>query len=81
MRDSPPTYQSGEEIRVGDHVTEAGAPGRVVFVIASRSFSPEHPEEQWGYLDRGFMIETQKYGLVLYDEANEDLILVERGRP
>jgi len=81
MQDSRPTYQSGEEIRVGDRVDYAGGPGRVVFVIATGSFSPEYPEEQWSHLDAGFMVETRAYGLILLDEADEDLMLVERGRP
>lgn len=81
MRKPPPTYSTGEEIRVGDRVAYAGGPGRVVFIVAARSFSPEYPEEQWGYLDSGFMVETQAYGPILFDEADEDLVLVERIRP
>jgi len=81
MQESPPNYSSGEEIRVGDRVAHAGGPGRVVFVIATRSFSDEYPEEHWGYLAEGFMVETEKYGLILFDEADEDLTLIERARP
>ncbi len=73
-----PSYASGGAIRIGDRITYAGNTGRVVFVINTRSFSDAYPEEEWSYLERGFMIEAEGYGRVLLDEADEDLILIER---
>lgn len=81
MQEPPPTYPSGDDIRIGDRIMCASSPGLVAFVIASRSFSAEYPEEQWSYLGRGFMIETERYGLIHLDEADEDLVLIERAQP
>ena len=78
MRSSVPTYPSGDDIRIGDHIAFASSPGRVVFVIATRSFSTEYPEDQWSYLEEGLMIEAEGYGLVHLVEPDEDLILVDR---
>ncbi len=78
MQDPTPRYPTGEAIRIGDRVDYAGASGRVLFVIDTRSFSPEHPAEDWSYLGIGFMIEAAGYGLVFFEKADEDLVLVGR---
>lgn len=81
MRESVPSYSTGDAIRVGDRITYAGSRGCVVFVVATRSYCDEYPEEDWSFLGRGFMIETEAHGLIHQDEGDEDLILVERARP
>jgi hypothetical protein len=78
MRTSVPRYESGEEIRIGDRVAYAGAPGSVVFVNDTRSYSAGYPEEHWSYLGKGFMIEARGWGLVYLNEPDEDLVLTGR---
>ena len=78
MHESVPRYASGEDIRIADRISLAGRPGRIAFVIDTRSFSAEYPEKEWSYLGRGFMIDAAGYGLVHLEAADEDLVLVER---
>ncbi len=78
MTPEGPTYATGEAIRIGDRITYAGRPGRVVFVIDTRSYSAEYPEEQWAYLERGFMITAEGFDLLFQEEADEDLVLIAR---
>jgi len=59
-------------------VIYAGSPGRVVFVVGSQSFSQEFPGEDWEYLGRGFMLETEAFGLVHPEKPDENLHFVER---
>jgi hypothetical protein len=62
---------------VGDRVTLSGAPGVVVASMDMAEYSAEYTETHWGYLKRGVMIEFQKYGLIHFESADEDLVLVE----
>ena len=69
-------YRSGEEIRPGDHVSWAGSPGRVLFVLGSAC----PPEEGVGSTDwyaeefgEGFMLDVEGVGWVFEDESDEDL--------
>ena len=78
MSSGGPTYTTGEAIRTCDRISYAGRLGRVVFVIDTRSYSAEYPGEQWSYLERGFMVDAEGYGLVFHEEADEDLILIAR---
>jgi hypothetical protein len=71
-------YSSGEEVLIGDVVTADKSKGVVACVIDTNQFSEEHPEEQWGYLGRGMMVETIEMGLVHYTGVNPDVILVAR---
>ncbi|HUQ69421.1 MAG TPA: hypothetical protein VM165_07865 [Planctomycetaceae bacterium] len=72
-------YLTGEEIRIDDHIRYAAKPGRVVFVVNSRQFSDEFPENQWAYLGGGFMVAVNDWGLIHLDEADEDLDFIRRG--
>ncbi|HUU93653.1 MAG TPA: hypothetical protein VM238_20875 [Phycisphaerae bacterium] len=78
MDSQVPRYRTGEEVRLGDRVIYAGSPGRVVFVVGSQSFSQEFPGEDWEYLGRGFMLETEAFGLVHPEKPDENLHFVER---
>ena len=76
----PFRYQSGEEIRKGDRITYAGAPGEVEFVADRESGTPE---TDW-YITEfggGAAIITEKFGRVFIDETDsaEDLVFVSRG--
>jgi hypothetical protein len=80
MGGSDTHYCSGQEIRVGDHVTSADWSGIIVFVLASESYAPGYPAEEWSYLGRGFMVEFDRMGPVFYDVADGDLVLVQRSQ-
>jgi hypothetical protein len=71
-------YQSGEQIRSGDRIEYAGAPGVVEFVVTGAS---DDPSMNW-YIEKfpsgGFMIVTAKHGSIFMSEADEDLDFVSR---
>lgn len=72
-------YSSGQEVKLGDKVKlgdDSG--GVVVFSIDTDEYAPEYPKAQWDYLKRGVMVDFPKYGLIHYEEAEEDLELIER---
>ena len=71
-------YSSGEEIHIEDRVIYGGSPGTIVFVIDRGEFSQEFPEEHWSDYNAGFMIRNEAMGLVMLQEADEDLELVSR---
>ena len=73
-------YQSGEQIRVGDIVKLGDCSGKIVFVIPSNEYSLDYTEEDWSYLQEGFGITTEKYGLIHQIEPAEDLCFIERGK-
>ena len=72
-------YPSGQEVRLGDKVKlgdDSG--GVVVFSIDADEYAPGYPKTQWGYLKRGVMINFPKFGLIHYEETEEDLELIAR---
>jgi hypothetical protein len=73
-------YSDGNEAWVGDRITIDGRYlGHVVACIDRGEYSPEHPKEQWGYLAKGIMVNTDFGGLVHYpDGAHEHMVLVAR---
>ena len=52
--------------------------GVVVCSIDTEEYTEKHSREQWSYLKKGVMIEFQLWGLIHYDEPEEDLQLIER---
>jgi hypothetical protein len=73
-------YCSGDEIRAGDVVRCADWTGRVVFVVSTGSFAPGYSRADWSYVGRGFMVEYDQAGLVFWEQADEDLVLVARAQ-
>jgi hypothetical protein len=71
-------YDSGEEIHAGDRVLYGGSRGVIVFVVDRKEYSAEFSEEYWGDSGTGFMIQTQMWGLMRLDAADEDLELISR---
>jgi hypothetical protein len=65
-------YLSGQEICVGDK-----SEGVVVCVIDTKQFTKEY-QEGWAYLEKGCLIGAKAFGLVHYQEPDEDLILKSR---
>ena len=74
-------YTDGNEARLGDKVAIGGSHrGVVVACIDRGEYSAEHPAAQWSYLGRGVMIDTSFGGLVHYEDASlEEILLLERG--
>jgi len=75
-------YEDGQDVRLWDRV-EAwwGCPAIVVFSIDTDEYSPAFPREDWQYLERGVMLDTEQAGLVHLSEPDPDLVLLSRGGP
>jgi hypothetical protein len=56
-------------MRVGDMVSDGALRGIVVAQLDQNEFTPEYPREQWSYLERGVMVETEEVGLVHFPDA------------
>jgi hypothetical protein len=73
-------YATGELVKLGDKVRlgpDSG--GVVVFIIDSDEYSPNYPKAYWGgYLTKGAMVHFPSYGLIHYEEMEEDLQLIAR---
>ena len=72
-------YYSGDKIRINDKVVADDSEGAVVCVFEDEQFSENYPKG-WGNLKEGVLVRTEKWGLVHYLRADEDLILVERAK-
>ncbi|MEM7222115.1 MAG: hypothetical protein AAF495_03995 [Pseudomonadota bacterium] len=72
-------YPNGQEVRLGDRVKLGRDEGGVVVCSIDRGeYGGEHSERQWGYLGRGVMIDFPTYGLIHFEEPEEDLELLAR---
>lgn len=59
-------------VKLGATVTDrAGLRGRVVANIDCDEFSAECPKHEWAYLAHGVLVETEKAGLVHYENTEE----------
>lgn len=69
-------YLDGTLVLVGDRVQLwEGCTGVVVCSIDDGQFTPRYSREDWEYLQRGVMIETEAYGLFHHTEPDEDFEL------
>lgn len=72
-------YPDGQDVRLGDRVKLGQDDGGIVVAsIDTSEYSNEYPEAQWGYLKKGVMIEFSQYGLIHFEEPDEDLQLLAR---
>lgn len=72
-------YSDGNEAKLGDVVLIGGKHmGVVVASIDTGEYAPEHPEEQWAYLGKGVMVNTDFGGLVHYADAGKESIVLTR---
>ena len=75
-------YTDGNLARVGDLVLiDKQYQGVVVADMDGGEYSSQHPQEQWGYLRSGVMIDTDFGGLVHYEQDTlvcETIELVQR---
>jgi len=72
-------YPDGQDVRLGDRV-RLGEDDRgiVVASIDTGEYSAEHPQAQWGYLERGVLVAFPKWGLIHYEQPEPDLQLIAR---
>ena len=72
-------YPDGQDVRLGDRVKLGEDDGGVVVVsLDTDEYGDGYPSAQWEYLKRGVMIEFPRYGLIHYEEPEEDLELIAR---
>ena len=73
-------YFNGKEARVGDLIalTVGGPKGVIVADLERRVFTPECPENEWGYLRNGLLVHMEGSQIVLINELDEDAYLIKR---
>ena len=72
-------YPDGKEAHLGDKVRLGqDEEGVVVCSIDTGEYSDKYPEEQWGYLQRGVLINFPNSGLIHYEEPDSDLSLIKQ---
>lgn len=72
-------YPSGAIAHLGDRVKLwDGAIGEVVCSIDTGEYSAKYTESEWGYLQRGVLVESPQAGLIHYLEPEPEMILIER---
>ncbi|MEW5251567.1 hypothetical protein [Microbulbifer discodermiae] len=71
-------YVDGQEAILGDLVNLASNDGVVVCSIDRDEYTEGFTKEEWGYLEKGILINFQKLGLIHYTEPDKDLKLISR---
>jgi hypothetical protein len=69
---------TGKLVRRGDRISMGGLEGVVVFSIDTDEYSSEFPKQDWSYLTRGTMVETERAGLVYLEESDEDTLILDQ---
>jgi hypothetical protein len=74
-------YADGRQARLGDKVRYSdGGRGIVVCSIDTDEYSDTYPKEQWRYLKKGVLVQTDTMGLVHYEKSDSGMALVERAK-
>lgn len=72
-------YSNGTKIEVGDKVRLGDdSRGIVVCSIDDDEYTVGQPKEKWSFLERGFVVEFPKFGLVHYEEPEMGLEFLAR---
>ena len=72
-------YPSGEKIQVGDVLKLwPGCTGTVVCSMDDDEYSIDYTKDDWGYLKRGILIDSDMAGLILYYEPEPTFELINR---
>ena len=72
-------YSDGHDILLGDRVCLGGEmTGTVVACIEEKKFGPGFLGEQWGYLIKGILVNSEQAGIIYYEEPSVDLVLIKR---
>ena len=72
-------YLDGRDAQLGDHVDlGSGWTGVVVADLDSCHFSEEYPQAVWAHLGKGILVDSPDAGLMHFERAEVDLVLVRR---
>ena len=71
-------YDTNQRIKLGDVVIYAGEIGRIIAIIEDELYTDEYSKEHWSYLEKGFLADINKYGLLHFVEPDEDLAPLSR---
>ena len=72
-------YPDGQEVRLADRVKLwEGCQGIVVASLDTGEFSDGYSADDWGYLKRGVLIESDKASLIHYLQPEESMELLQR---
>lgn len=75
----PMKYPDGALARLGDKILVwDGNEGVVVCSMDTDEYSEEYPRENFGYLERGIMVLSEKAGLIHYVEPEAEMRLLAR---
>lgn len=74
-------YSDGTEAKIGDKIEFSdGSSGIVKCSIDANEYSEDHPKEQWAYLEKGIMVESEVMGVIHYEEPEPGMVLIERSK-
>jgi hypothetical protein len=72
-------YPDGREVRLGDKVRLGqDRDGVVVCSIDTSEYTDTYPKAEWAHLQRGVLINFPTYGLIHYEQPEDDLELIAR---
>ncbi|MDO8344555.1 MAG: hypothetical protein Q7T48_15240 [Cellvibrio sp.] len=71
-------YSDGQQLKIGDIVELKNSRGVVVCSLDDELYSKDYSKIDWSYLNRGVLIEFEKYGLIHYENIEEDVVLIRR---
>jgi hypothetical protein len=73
-------YADGNDAKIGDVVAiDDQYQGVVVASIDSDEYSAQYPKEDWAFLQKGVLIDTNFAGLVHYSESSDEhMVLLRR---
>lgn len=61
--------------KLGETIICDGVMGIIVVDIDNDCYSNDYPKSDWGYLQTGFLIETQEFGLIHYPDCNNIILI------
>ena len=72
-------YRDGREVKLGDRVKLGEDSGGVVVAsIDTREYSPICTEAEWSFLQKGVLVDFPRWGIIHYEEPDEDLEFLAR---
>jgi hypothetical protein len=75
-------YPDGQEVRLGDKVALwEGCQGTIVALIEEGWFADGYESDDWAYLERGALIESDAAGLIHQTRPDDDWRLIGRSPP
>lgn len=71
-------YCDGTKIQLADRVRLGNSDGMVVALIGEGLYESKYLLKDWSYLKHGILINFNKYGLIYYENIEQDIIFIER---